>query len=292
MVKLVLYFFKKEVIMKKLLLTLILIFTLTLPANAYYTTDYLVPYTLSVNGNVIETEDNSYIIDNTAYAPIRFVLNAIGIYEMEWDDSERSVTFSHNDTTVKLYEGYDYAFINDTQVKLDNLVLINNDRTLVPVRFVSELFGFYVDWNNTFYIVNLVKDELNVDEGIIEKDYNLDDVMWLSRIIEAESSGEPFSGKIAVGNVILNRVKCDEFPDTISEVIFDRKFGVQFQPVANNKIYNTPSNESVMAALLAIRDVNLAGDSLYFLNPVIATNRWILNNRTYYITINNHDFYL
>jgi len=278
--------------MKKLLLTLILIFTLTLPANAYYTTDYLVPYTLSVNGNVIETEDNSYIIDNTAYAPIRFVLNAIGIYEMEWDDSERSVTFSHNDTTVKLYEGYDYAFINDTQVKLDNLVLINNDRTLVPVRFVSELFGFYVDWNNTFYIVNLVKDELNVDEGIIEKDYNLDDVMWLSRIIEAESSGEPFSGKIAVGNVILNRVKCDEFPDTISEVIFDRKFGVQFQPVANNKIYNTPSNESVMAALLAIRDVNLAGDSLYFLNPVIATNRWILNNRTYYITINNHDFYL
>lgn len=278
--------------MKKLLLTLILIFTLTLPANAYYTTDYLVPYTLSVNGNVIETEDNSYIIDNTAYAPIRFVLNAIGIYEMEWDDSERSVTFSHNDTTVKLYEGYDYAFINDTQVKLDNLVLINNDRTLVPVRFVSELFGFYVDWNNTFYIVNLVKDELNVDEGIIEKDYNLDDVMWLSRIIEAESSGEPFSGKIAVGNVILNRVKCDEFPDTISEVIFDRKFGVQFQPVANNKIYNTPSNESVMAALLAIRDVNLAGDSLYFLNPVIATNRWILNNRTYYTTINNHDFYL
>ncbi len=278
--------------MKKLLLTLILIFTLTLPANAYYTTDYLVPYTLSVNGNVIETEDNSYIIDNTAYAPIRFVLNAIGIYEMEWDDSERSVTFSHNDTMVKLYEGYDYAFINDTQVKLDNLVLINNDRTLVPVRFVSELFGFYVDWNNTFYIVNLVKDELNVDEGIIEKDYNLDDVMWLSRIIEAESSGEPFSGKIAVGNVILNRVKCDEFPDTISEVIFDRKFGVQFQPVANNKIYNTPSNESVMAALLAIRDVNLAGDSLYFLNPVIATNRWILNNRTYYTTINNHDFYL
>lgn len=278
--------------MKKLLLTLILIFTLTLPANAYYTTDYLVPYTLSVNGNVIETEDNSYIIDNTAYAPIRFVLNAIGIYEMEWDNSERSVTFSHNDTTVKLYEGYDYAFINDTQVKLDNLVLINNDRTLVPVRFVSELFGFYVDWNNTFYIVNLVKDELNVDEGIIEKDYNLDDVMWLSRIIEAESSGEPFSGKIAVGNVILNRVKCDEFPDTISEVIFDRKFGVQFQPVANNKIYNTPSNESVMAALLAIRDVNLAGDSLYFLNPVIATNRWILNNRTYYTTINNHDFYL
>ncbi|MBR4892875.1 MAG: cell wall hydrolase [Clostridia bacterium] len=278
--------------MKKLLLTLILIFTLTLPANAYYTTDYLVPYTLSVNGNVIETEDNSYIIDNTAYAPIRFVLNAIGIYEMEWDNSERSVTFSHNDTVVKLYEGYDYAFINDTQVKLDNLVLINNDRTLVPVRFVSELFGFYVDWNNTFYIVNLVKDELKVDEGIIEKDYNLDDVMWLSRIIEAESSGEPFSGKIAVGNVILNRVKCDEFPDTISEVIFDRKFGVQFQPVANNKIYNTPSNESVMAALLAIRDVNLAGDSLYFLNPVIATNRWILNNRTYYTTINNHDFYL
>ena len=119
-----------------------------------------------------------------------------------------------------------------------------------------------------------------------------DEIFWLGRIIEAESSGEPASGKVAVGNVILNRVKSNEFPNTIYTVIFDRTHGVQFEPIMNGSIYNTPSAESMISAKRALRGENIAGNSLYFLNPRTAANSWISNNRPYYMTIHNHDFYL
>lgn len=122
--------------------------------------------------------------------------------------------------------------------------------------------------------------------------YDEDAVYWLSRIIEAEASGEPYKGKVAVGEVILNRVKSDDFPNTIWKVIFDDNFGIQFEPVANGTIYNTPSRESVKAAKEALSGSNYSGNSLYFLNPQTAQSNWITKNRQYCMTIANHDFYL
>ena len=116
--------------------------------------------------------------------------------------------------------------------------------------------------------------------------------MWLSRIIHAESRGEPIDGKIAVGNVILNRVKSHEFPNTIYNVIFDRKPSVQFEPIINGSIYNSPGKDSIKAAKHALSGTDVAGKSLYFFNPKIATSSWISKNRPYFKTIHNHDFYL
>ena len=279
--------------MKKILLFLLVLFSLShfkTNANTYH--GYDMPVTVAVNGNIIESDNSSFIINNTAYAPIRFILNAMGIYEMEWKDDEKSVTFDFEDKELKLFSGYKYAFVNGEKIPVNNNIVLKNDRVLAPIRFIAESFGFNVDWSDTFYIVNLSKDNMILDNSVIEKDYDINDIVWLSRIIEAESSGEPFSGKIAVGNVILNRVKSRDFPDTIYEVIFDTNYGVQFQPVSNNAIYNTPSTDSVIAGKLAIRDTNEAGESLYFLNPKSASNFWIVNNRTYYKTISNHAFYL
>ena len=115
---------------------------------------------------------------------------------------------------------------------------------------------------------------------------------WLSRIIEAEAGGEPFKGKVAVGEVILNRVKCKEFPDTIWGVIFDKNFGIQFEPVANGTIYNTPSEDSILAAKTALNGSDYVGKCLYFLNPTIAKSTWITKNREYYTTISKHEFYV
>ncbi len=279
--------------MKKILLIITILTALissTVCANTHY--GYDIPVTVSVNSNVLDTDNSSFILNNTAYAPIRFILNALGIYEMEWKDDEKSVTFSHDGKEVKLYTGYKYAFVNGEKVPVSNNIVLKNDRTLAPVRFISEMFDFTVNWSDDFYIVDLSKENISVDESLIEKDYSLEDIVWLSRIIEAESSGEPFNGKIAIGNVILNRVESEDFPNTIYGVIFDNNYGIQFQPVANNSIYNTPSRDSVIASTLAIRNTNVAGESLYFLNPKKASNFWIINNRTYHTTINNHDFYL
>ena len=253
---------------------------------------YEIPVTISVNSNIIETENGGVLINSTTYAPIRFIANALNIHDINWNDSEKSATLKFNSETLKLYADKSYAYLNGNKISLKNKVILKNSRTLVPVRFIAEIFDCEVNWDNTLYIANINKEGINVSEGVIEKDYNKNDILWLARLIEAESSGEPFAGKIAVGNVVLNRVSSEEFPGNIYDVIFDKKYGVQFQPAANNAIYNSPSKDSVIAGNLALTDYNVAGKSLYFLNPKIASNFWIINNRIFYKSIYNHDFYL
>ena len=97
-----------------------------------------------------------------------------------------------------------------------------------------------------------------------QADYDQEDLYWLSRIISAESRGEPLVGQIAVGNVVLNRTESGQFPDTVKEVVFDSQYAVQFTPVANGTIYLEPAASSVLAAKLCLEGAEVAGDSLYF----------------------------
>jgi N-acetylmuramoyl-L-alanine amidase len=168
-----------------------------------------------------------------------------------------------------------------------------DDRTFVPVRFIAENLGASVGWDSSYFIVSINKKGIEVpDSAIYQINYTNDDLYWLSRIIEAEAEGEPLNGKIGVGEVVLNRVKSTDFPDTVHDVIFDANFGVQFQPVANGTIYNTPSYESTIAAKYALEGEDVVGESLYFLNLDTASSSWIPTTRTLYMQIGNHSFYL
>jgi len=121
--------------------------------------------------------------------------------------------------------------------------------------------------------------------------YDYEDLYWLARIMSAEAKGESFTGQIGVGTVVLNRVRSKQFPNTVKGVVFDRKYGTQFTPVANGTIYNTPTKSAVVAAKMCLDGYTLSGSVLYFLNPSIATSSWIQNNRKYAFRIGNHEFY-
>lgn len=121
--------------------------------------------------------------------------------------------------------------------------------------------------------------------------YDYEDLYWLSRIISAEAKGESFTGQIGVGTVVLNRVRSREFPNTIKGVVFDRKYGTQFTPVANGSIYDTPTKSAVVAAKMCLDGYVLSDSVLYFVNPSIATSSWIQNNRKYAFRVGNHEFY-
>jgi len=125
----------------------------------------------------------------------------------------------------------------------------------------------------------------------ILKTYTEEDVYWLARLIEAEAGGEPYKGKLAVGNSVLSRVLSTEFPNNVVKVIFDRKYAVQYEPTSNGAIYNTPSDDSILAAISALEGVWHISDCLYFFNPRTATNNWIARNREFHSRIGNHDFY-
>ena len=144
---------------------------------------------------------------------------------------------------------------------------------------------------------------LNAEEGSVtikgsyspilhaDKFYRSDEVFWLARIIHAESRGEALIGQIAVGNVVLNRVRSAYYPNTIYGVIFDRKYGVQFSPILDGSIYNTPGYSATLAAKIALEGYDVSEGAFFFLNTALATSSWIPRNREYAFTIGNHDFY-
>ena len=142
------------------------------------------------------------------------------------------------------------------------------------------------EWDGTQSTIQITSGSGPILSG--EQAYQADVVYWLSRIIYAESGNQPLDGKIAVGNVVLNRVASPRFPNSVYEVIFQRN---QFTPAANGSINRTPSAESVVAAKLCLDGANTAGSALYFVNPTVAPGSWASRNRPYVATIGAHAFY-
>jgi N-acetylmuramoyl-L-alanine amidase len=109
----------------------------------------------------------------------------------------------------------------------------------------------------------------------------------LARMIHAEAESEPYTGKVAVGAVILNRLEDPSFPDDLNSVLFSPW---EFEPVMNNRFWDiTPSAESYAAAEEALAGWDPTGGALYFYNPVTSSSPWIFS-RPVVTQIGNHVF--
>ena len=167
-------------------------------------------------------------------------------------------------------------------------VILDDGRMYVPVRVLAKALGLSVEWQApaTVLLDGDIKPLTHADSY-----YKSDEVLWLSRIINAESRGEPLLGQIAVGNVVLNRVKSPEYPSTIYGVIFDRKYGTQFSPVIDGSIYLPVTYTSLLAAKICLEGFSVSGDILFFMEPRKSVSKWIIENRPYEFTIGNHYFF-
>ena len=85
---------------------------------------------------------------------------------------------------------------------------------------------------------------------------------WMPRVIKVETVDEPLAGKIAVGNVIENRVKSEQYPDTIYKVLYDNNSGVQFAPATTGAFTAEGDDLSWVATCLCWEGYNTAEDSL------------------------------
>ena len=114
------------------------------------------------------------------------------------------------------------------------------------------------------------------------------DLQLMARAINGEARGEPYEGQVAVGAVILNRVKDSRFPNSISGVIYQSG---AFTAVADGQI-NAPIDENstvYKAAQDALNGWDPTGGCVYYFNPDTATNSWIWS-RPHVITIGKHRF--
>ncbi len=112
------------------------------------------------------------------------------------------------------------------------------------------------------------------------------DVYLLARIISAEARGEPYAGQVAVGAVVLNRVKHPSFPDTLSGVIYQTD---AFTAVSDGQFDKPIAESAYRAAQDALNGSDPSGGAIYYFNPATATSAWIWS-RPLLVTIGNHRF--
>ena len=112
------------------------------------------------------------------------------------------------------------------------------------------------------------------------------DVYLLAQCIYGESRGEPYKGQVAVGAVVLNRVKSSAFPNSISGVIFQRG---AFSAVDDGQIRLTPDSTAIKAAKDAMNGWDPTGGCLFYYNPAKTTNAWI-RSKPIVIRIGDHVF--
>lgn len=241
-------------------------------------------------GNSEIMNGKSFLVDSITYVPLRAFADTMGGGTVGWNGSTNTASVRTSGLYLTAKVGNLYISANDRCFYTVGAIKNINGTVYVPIRPMAQAYGLEVAWDSATYSVLLTGSGRNYCESGSAY-YNSDDLYWLSRIINAEASSEPFLGKMAVGNVILNRVASNDYPNTVYSVVFDTKYGTQFTPVASGTIYRTPSTDSIVAAKICLEGYSLSTDMIFFLNPDIATNFWITRNCTYVMTIGNHEFY-
>lgn len=165
---------------------------------------------------------------------------------------------------------------------------IYGSKTEAAVRYFQRKNGLVVDGiagSKTLAAMGISSSSSSSSSGagsLSSSDLNL-----LARVIAAEARGESYTGQVAVGAVILNRVAHSSFPDTVSGVVYQRG---AFTCMTDGQFSSTTVPSScTKAAKAAAGGWDPSGGALYYYNPAKTTNRWI-RSRPVITTIGSHVF--
>lgn len=162
-------------------------------------------------------------------------------------------TVREGDTLSEIAAHFDISLRSLVQAnKLDTTVIHPSDVLLIPGK------------------------SADLDTVLSRGNFSREDLYLLARAIYAEARGESFTGQVAVGAVILNRLESPDFPKSIREVIMQRnKSTYQFSPVADGSINLEPDKTAINAAAQALLGWDPTNGALFFYNPHIASDKWI-----------------
>lgn len=234
--------------------------------------------------------EGAKLVNSVTYVPMRAFAETLAEVDVLWDNNTKTATAKHLGAETSAAIGKGYIESRGRVLYSGNENLIINGSTYIPVRPLAKALGATVTWDNGTKTARVHSGAEPLESA--DEFYNASDLYWLAKIINAESEGESLSGKLAVGNVVINRVESPDFPDNVYDVVFDKKGGVQFTPVANGSIHKEPGWESYLAAKICLERYKVTDKNiLFFLNPAISTSTWVPNNRDFVMSVGNHDFY-
>lgn len=247
---------------------------------------------LGIGANATEQEFKLYVDGqevSDAYAILENGVTYVSVYHVTMAlRSQVTVSWAYGKTilsgedfTLSLAAGDSYLVCNQRYLYVPETVRPHpqwSSVLLVPVRTLAKALGAEVGWSQAG--VTLTTGGAALESG--ESFYNETDVDLIARVIAHESRNQPLAGKIAVANVILNRVSSNQFPNTVSEVLNQKN---QFPGATNS----TATAECVLAAKLALDGANTAGNACWFNG--VGKSCWASKNKALIATIGGHAFY-
>ncbi len=145
-----------------------------------------------------------------------------------------------------------------------------------------------------------VSEQRVVDFTVMEQetlyDFSDEELEVLLRIVEAEAGGEDEDGRLLVANVVLNRVNSDSFPDTVTEVVFQKEGDVaQFSPAYSGKYDRVEISDTTISAVgRALKGEDISQGALYFVARKRADKgslRWFDEKLVFLFEHGGHEFF-
>lgn len=196
-------------------------------------------------------------------------------------------------TTIARIESVDSATadIKEVQTRLKkwgyytgNVDGINGPLTISAVKKFQKRYGLTQD--GIVGPLTAAKMGISVSSGSSSSSYSNNDRYLLAKVIYAEARGESYTGQVAIGAVVLNRVEDSRFPNTIAGVIYQPW---AFTAVNDGQINLEPNETAYQAADDALNGWDPTYGSIYYYNPETATSKWIWST-TYVTQIGKHIF--
>lgn len=198
------------------------------------------------------------ITDGVVYVPVVFFSEAMDDCTVSFDS--RTLRVSAEGLELVCNIGDRYITANNRYFYSERQISIAEDGQIwLPLETMAKVFGC----EYTLDIVSKSAYLSPTGEFLEDGDtyYNEKDVYWLSRIINAESRGEPFEGQLAVGTVVMNRTVDSKFPDDVYGVVFD---GNQFSPAVSGSVNQDPYQICVVAAKIVLEGYRTNENILFF----------------------------
>ena len=241
---------------------------------------------LLIDGQPAPLELDKELQNGTTYVALSVMARQlVPDAQISWNGSAAVVVTDQLSLTAEV--GQLYVEANGRYLYVPETVqLTQAGRVIVPLRVIAKAFGAEVSYDAETGITTVTSGSGTIQSG--DEFYNSDDLFWLSRVIQRESGNQPMKGKMAVGNVVLNRVANPVFPDTVEGVLAQKN---QFSTYKSGVLAATePEKASTIAAKLVMDGgvVEETRGALYFDS---SPNSWAARNKQYIATIGGHKFY-
>lgn len=240
-----------------------------------------------IGENHIDKADMQYISGGLYVSVESYFIAADGIYALSQNGKKMQIAGNikpHTIFAISAVKGKNYVNVNGRYIYIKSGVKFKGDKCYLPLSVLLCATGASKNVTEEAGPQTYTTGLRSMTTGSDFYDEEL--VYWMSKTINSEAGNQSLEGKIAVGNVIINRMRSSRYSNTVTGVIFQKG---QFDGTLTAAFKATPPEECVIAAKIAIEGIQIYHNAMYFNRA--GMNSWARSSRPFLGTLGGHDFF-